>query len=297
MKGIKKMASGVPTNRTNIDLPESVSSEILSKVQESSKVMSLARQMPLPGNGTAINVLLADPTASWAGETASKTVSNPSVATKILRGYTLAVIVPFSNQFRRDASALYTAIVEKLPDALGRKFDETVFFGSAPGSDFDTLASVTAQSLASDVYQGLVSADTDIALHGGISNGYIFSAQGKGILLGATDTTKRPLFTYDATSRDIPRVLGQRTEVTKSAFKSGSPSKVGFVGDWTQAVWGMVEGVKVDFSSDATLKLSDESEINLFQQNMFAVRAEIEVGFRALTDCFNVLTATGVPSI
>ena len=291
------MATGIPTNRTNIDLPESVSNAILSKVQESSKVMSLAREMPLPGNGAAINVLLSDPTAAWAGETASKAVSNPTVATKILRGYTLAVIVPFSNQFRRDASALFNAIVEKLPDALGRKFDETVFFGSAPGSDFDTLASVTAQSLASDVYQGLVAADTDIALHGGISNGYIFSAQGKGILLGAVDDVKRPLFTYDATQSDIPRVLGQRTEVTKAAFKSGSPSKVGFVGDWNQAVWGMVDGVKISFSEDATLKLADNSEINLFQQNMFAVRAEIEVGFRALTDAFNALTATGVPSV
>lgn len=290
------MASGVPTNRTNIDLPASVTEQILSKVQESSKVMRLARQMPLPGNGAAINVLLSDPEAAWAGETEKKAVSNPSVATKILRGYTLSVIVPFSNQFRRDASALYNAIVEKLPDALGRKFDNTVFFGTAPGSDFDTLANVTAQSIGSDVYAGLVAADTDIALHGGISNGYIFSAQGKGLLLGATDTTKRPIFN-NVTENGIPVVLGQRTEVTKAAFKSGSPSKVGFVGDWTQAVWGMVEGIKVDFSSDATLDLGDGNTINLFQQNMFAVRAEIEVGFRALTDSFNALTATGVPSV
>ena len=290
------MATGIPTNRTNIDLPESVSNAILSKVQESSKVMSLARQMPLPGNGAAINVLLSDPEAAWAGETGKKAVSNPSVATKILRGYTLAVIVPFSNQFRRDASALFDAIVEKLPDALGRKFDETVFFGTAPGSDFDTLANVTAQSLASDVYQGLVAADTDIALHGGISNGYIFSAQGKGLLLSATDTTKRPIFN-NVTENGIPVVLGQRTEVTKAAFKSGSPSKVGFVGDWTQAVWGMVDGVKISFSEDASLTLADNSVINLFERNMFAVRAEIEVGFRALTDAFNALTASNVPSV
>lgn len=290
------MSSGVPTNRTNVDLPADVSEDILSKVQESSKVMSLARQMPLPGRGAAINVLLSDPEAAWADETDKKKVSNPSVSTKILRGYTLAVIVPFSNQFRRDEEALYDAIVEKLPDALGRKFDETVFFGAAPGSDFDTLANVTKQSLASDVYQGLVAADTDIALHGGISNGYIFSAQGKGLLLGATDTTKRPIFNA-VTEKGIPVVLGQRTEITKAAFKSGSPSTVGFTGDWTQAVWGMVDGVKINFSEDASLTLADNSVINLFERNMFAVRAEIEVGFRALTDAFNALTASGVPSI
>lgn len=289
--------SGTPTNRTNIDLPESVSNAILSKVQESSKVMRLARQIPLPGNGAAINVLLSDPEAAWAGETESKAVSNPQVSTKILRGYTLAVIVPFSNQFKRDASALFDAIVEKLPDALGRKFDETVFFGSAPGSDFDTLANVTAQSLASDVYGGLVAADTDIALHGGIANGYIFSAQGKGILLGAKDQSGRPLFINNVSEGSVPVVLGARTEITKAAFKSGSPSKIGFAGDWNQAVWGMVEGVKISFSEDATLKLANDREINLFQQNMFAVRAEIEVGFRALTDAFNALTATGVPSV
>lgn len=290
------MSSGVPTNRTNVDLPADVSEVILSKVQESSKVMSLARQMPLPGRGAAINVLLSDPEAAWADETDKKKVSNPSVSTKILRGYTLAVIVPFSNQFRRDEAALYDAIVEKLPDALGRKFDETVFFGTAPGSDFDTFANVTKQSLVSDVYQGLVAADTDIALHGGISNGYIFSAQGKGLLLGATDTTKRPIFNA-VTEKGIPVVLGQRTEITKAAFKSGSPSTVGFTGDWTQAVWGMVDGVKINFSEDASLTLADNSVINLFERNMFAVRAEIEVGFRALTDAFNALTATGVPSI
>ena len=62
-------------------------------------------------------------------------------------------------------------------------------------------------------------------------------------------------------------------------------------------MYGVVEGVKIDYSQDATLVLGDESTINLFQENMFAVRAEIEVGFRADTSVFNKLTATSVPSI
>ena len=35
-----------------------------------------------------------------------------------------------------------------------------------------------------------------------------------------------------------------------------------------------------------------DSTINLFEQNMFAVRAEIEVGFRCDTTVFNKLTGT-----
>lgn len=289
--------SGVSTNRTDITLPVDVSNEILAKAQENSAVMKLARQIALPGRGAAIQVITSDPEASWVGETASKPVSNPGLSTKIMRGYKLAVIVPFSNEFRRDAAALYDALIERLPAALGKKFDDTVFHGTAPGSDFDTFASVTAQSLASDVYQGLVAADTDIALHGGVVNGYVISAQGRGILLGATDDNKRPLFINNVSEGAVPVILGARTELSKAAFKSGSPSVVGYAGDWSQALYGIVEGVKIDYSSDATLVDGDNNTINLFQQNMFAVRAEIEVGFRADTAMFNALTATGVPSI
>ena len=292
------MASGIATNRTNIDLPVSVSNEIMQKTQESSAIMSLARQIALPGNGTAINVITSDPEASWVGETASKPVANPGVTTKVMRAYKLAVIVPFSNEFKRDVAALYDALIQRLPGALAAKFDATVFGnGDKPGSDFDNFASCTAQSLASDVYGGLVAADTDIALHGGVLNGYAISPQMKGILLAATDKNDRPLFINNVSEGAVPVILGARTKVTKGAFISGSPSVVGIAGDWTQAMYGTVEGVKIDYSQDATLTLANSSTINLFQQNMFAVRAEIEVGFRADTDMFNKLTATSVPSI
>lgn len=290
--------SGTATNRTSIDLPVDVSNEIIQKTQEGSAVMQLARQIALPGRGAAINVITSDPEAAWVSETGSKPVSNPGLETKVMRAYKLAVIVPFSNEFRRDVAALYDALIQRLPKALGQKFDSTVFgVTAAPGSDFDTFASVTAQSLASDVYGGLVAADTDIALHGGILNGFVLSAQARGVLLGATDGDDRPLFINNVSEGAIPMVLGAKTVLSKAAFKSGSPAQIAFAGDWTQALYGIVEGVKIDYSSDATLDLGGDSVINLFQQNMFAVRAEIEVGFRADTSVFNKLTATSVPSI
>lgn len=284
--------AGISTNRSDITLPVAVSREIMQKARERSAVMSLARQIALPGNGAAINVITSDPEASWVGETEKKPVSNPGLGTKIMRGYTLAVIMPFSNQFRRDVAALYDAIIDRLPSALGKKIDDTVFHGAAPGSDFDTFANVTAQSLATDVYDGLVAADTDIATNGGILNGWVLSAQGRGILLGAKDGNDRPLFINNTAEGAIPMILGARAEISKSAYKNGTPSIVGYAGDWTQAMYGIVEGIKIDYSSDATLDDGNGGTINLFQQNMFAVRAEIEFGFRADTSVFNALTAT-----
>lgn len=286
--------SGTATNRTNITLPAEVSQEIMQKVQEESAVMSLARRIDLPGRGTSINVITSDPSAAWVGETAAKTVSNPGLETKVMSAYKLAVIVPFSNEFRRDVASLYDAIVERLPRALGQKFDATVFGnGSKPGSNFDNFATVTAQSIQSDAYAGLVAADTDIAAHGGILNGVVLSPYGKGKLLAATDNSKRPLFINSVAEGAIPMVLGSPVKISKGAYVTGSPAVVGVMGDWTQALYGTVEGVKIDYSADATLDLGGGSAINLFQQNMFAVRAEIEVGFRADTTVFNKLTATG----
>ena len=290
--------SGINTNRTNISLPTAISSEIIQKTQEESAVMKLARQIALPGNGLTIPVITSDPEAAWVDETDDKPVSNPGLSTKVMRGYKLAVIEPFSNQFRRDYGALFDALISRLPRILAQKFDNTVFGGTvAPGDDFDQLSSATGQSLASDVYGGLVAADTDIALHGGITNGYAISPQMKGILLSALDKNDRPLFINSVAEGAIPMILGNPTYLTKGAFVSGSPSTIGFVGDWTKAMYGIVEGVDISFADQATLKLANNSTINLFQKNMFAVRAEIEIGFRADTSVFNKLTATSVPSI
>jgi hypothetical protein len=87
-------------------------------------------------------------------------------------------------------------------------------------------------------------------------------------------------------------VLGVPTYFNKALYKAGAastPSLVGIAGDWSKAVYGTVEGVQISVSDQASV-VSGQTTINLWQQNMVGVLAEIEVGFRADTDCFNLLT-------
>lgn len=292
-------ASGTATNRTNIELPTQVSAEILQKAQEQSAIMKMARKIALPGWGLTIPVITSDPEAEWVSETGVKPVKNPGLSKKVMQAYKLAVIVPFSNEFKRDTANLYSALVGRLPLALASKFDATCFFGEAPGSNFDTLAAVTAQSLAGEngVWQALIDADMAIAAQNADLNGFVISPTARGILLGETDNQGRPLFVNSTAEGAVPVVLGRRTVSSRAAYKAasgGNPAVVGFAGDWTQAMYGIVQGLKVDVSDQATLTTKDQSNndvtINLWQQNMFAVRAEIEVGFRCDTNCFNRLT-------
>lgn len=288
--------SGINTNRSSISLPNEVSSEIIQKTQEASAVMALARQIALPGRGLTFPVITGDPEAAWVDETNPKPVSNPTMDTKIMQAYKLAVIVPFSDEFARDYAALYDALVARIPGALALKFDNTVFHGTAPGSNFDTLASVTAQSISgaatSPLYAALVAADIDISEHDGILNGFAMSPQAKGELLSALDGDGRPLFVNSVAEGAVPRLIGAPVSYSKAIYKegaSGGADVLGFAGDWTQAMYGTVEGVKIDISNQATLTIGNQ-QVNLWERNMFAVRAEIEVGFRAETACFNKIT-------
>ena len=284
--------AGIATNRTNISLPTEVAQEVMQKVQERSAVMQLAREIALPGRGLTIPVITGDPEADWVEETGKKPVSNPGLSTKIMQAYKLAVIVPFSDEFRRDAASLYDAIVARLPLALAQKFDATVFgpASGAPGANFDTLGAATASGIGgTHAYAGLVAADSAIATAGGIMNGIVLSPQGKGILLGAVDGQQRPLFINNVAEGAVPMVLGARTVLSKGAYAAGTPNKVGIAGDWTQAMYGTVEGVQVRFADQTSLTIGS-TQVNLWGHNMFAVRAEIEVGFRADTSCFAVLT-------
>lgn len=272
--------SGVP-------LPPVVSQTVWQITQEQSAVMRAAQQIPLPGVGVQVPIITGDPVANWVGETNVKPLSRPALANKVIQAYTLVVLVPFSNQFRRDAAGLYQQIVQRLPLALAKKYDQTVFglAAGAPGSNFDTLGGATAVGIAGKTFNGLTGAETAIETFGntdGELNGFVMSPSGRGLVRSAVDGFGRPLF--DASANELLNVPVYRSRAAYAADAdgggAGTAKQVGYAGDWTKAYWGSVEGIQAAYSSEATLTDTDGSQINLFQQNMFALRVEIEVGFR-----------------
>ncbi len=267
-------------------LPSAVSNEIWASVIDASAVMAAARQVTLPGSGVTIPMVLTDPAPAWVNETEEKTVSRGTVGSKVMQAYCLAVIVPFSNQFRRDLPQLYAELIRRLPLALAKKFDETVFgVGAVPGSNFDNLAGAPTITVdATGTFADLASVVNAIAAAGGDLSAWIANPALYGLLLTATDALGHPFFAGNpSSSRAVGSVFGAPVYKTRATMPSGAGAtadKTGFAGDWeNSAVWGSVEGVKVAVSDQATLN-DGGTQINLFQRDMFAVRAEIEVGFR-----------------
>ena len=287
-------------NRTtnSMALPSDISGEILQKTQEESAIMRLARRIDLPGRGVTIPVITGDPTAAWVAETGVKPVSNGTPGTKLMQAFKVATIMTFSKELVRDAAALYRAIVEKGPAAIAKVFDQTIIGAvNAPSaSNFDTFANCTAVSIANannGTYLGLVAANGNIAQAGGRMNGVAVGAQGESLLFSAVDTTGRPIFMPSANDGSIGAVLGSRIVENNGLYVAGTspaPNIVGIAGDWTQAKYGIVNGIEFSYADQASIDDGNGNTINLWQQNMVAVLVEAELGFRADTACVNLLT-------
>src|SRR5690606_28020747 len=140
--------AGIDLNRTSTNvgnlLPREVSQEIWSNAIEDSLFMQAGRQINIPASGVTIPIITGDAEAEWVAETDEKPVSNATVSSKSLTPYKMAVIEPFSDEFRRDLPGLYAELARRLPKALGTLFDQTILGSTAPGSGFDVLGGASS---------------------------------------------------------------------------------------------------------------------------------------------------------
>jgi len=298
--------AAVDLNRgsTNVSslLPADVSQEIQAKMLETSVIQTLARQVSVPGSGLTIPVISGEPTASWVAESDDKPVSRHTLNKLSLTPKKLAVIEPFSDEFRRDLPGLYAELVRRLPNSLSKAFDAAAIYGDRTqiGSLYDEgEAAATNADLqtvdTTDTYGDFLAAITKVATNGYDADALALSPGGEALLMGAVTTAGSPLFLPNAMgSRGVGSVFGRPVYRSRNiAFAAadadidadgsgGGTTEVdtlyGIVGQWDQAIWGTVEGIKVSFSDQATLT-DGGTQINLWQRNMFAVRAEIEIGF------------------
>lgn len=278
--------AGIDLNRTSAGvanlLPKEISDEIWGNAVNDSVIMRSARRINLPGAGVTVPIITGDAAADWVAETAEKPVSDATVSSKSITPYKLAVIETFSNEFRRDLPSLYAELARRLPFALAKKFDSTVLGGTAPGSGFDTLTAATAVTVdGTDTLGDLANALTTIGAAGGDLSHWLISPQAEGTVMTAKDGAGNYAFLRDARtdSGSIGSIFGRDVLKSAAVFKSGTPNTIGYAGDFANsAIWGSVEGIQIAISDTATVT-KGATQLNLWQRNMFAIRAEIEVGF------------------
>ena len=281
---------------TNVIFDPEVSGEIIAKAQEQSAIMQLAQRMSIAPEGKKFQTITGDPAPEWVAETNDKPVDFFSFGTKTVTPYKMALIVPFSMEFRRDKTALYNECIRRVPALFGQKFDATAMGTTAPGTGFDVFGGATKASILPDatnnidVYDRFLAVDSTIGAADGIMNGIALAPQGRSVVLGAKDGQGYPIFTPGVQSGQLGNILGAAVSVKKGVYVAGTaatqsaagvPAVVGIAGDWDNAAYGVIGQLTGSISEEATLTYTDANSqtvtLALWQKNMFAVRFEIEL--------------------
>lgn len=278
----------------HLELTPETQATIWKDAANQSAFMQLAQKIPLPGAGVRVPIIVGEPQAAWVGERGEIPKSGVTFEKKDMIPYKIAVIMPFSNEFKRDYQALYTQISQMGPSAIAKAFDQTVMGTLAkPGEAFDTLEKAERVSLGSaskSVWNALNTADDKISAVNGALDGWALAPQGRSILRQTTDNNGRPLFLNGTDGADVATILGSPTHISRGihvdATETGGDSHdqhldevVGVAGEFASAAWGAVSALDLSVSEQASLKI-DGQQVNLWENDMFAVRIKMTVGFR-----------------
>lgn len=267
---------------------------IFERAARMSVVQRLAREVPLGGNGVSVPVVTGRAAAGWVSEGGQKPASSGALQLKNMDPKKIAVIFVVSAEVVRANPGNYMNLLrEQAAESFAIAFDNAALHDSGPsGSAGDGPFATYVDQTSKSVELGTTAQD-DGGIHGDIVAGLsLLVSDGKRLtgfalddmmeptLLGAVDTTGRPIYIDtpldETTAAARPGRLLGRPSFMGEGVSSGDI--VGYGGDWTQAAWGVVGGISYGVSTEATVTI-DGTLTSLWENNLFAVRAEAEYGF------------------
>lgn len=267
------------------------------EVRKRSVVQQATRQVPLGYNGAEVPVITSKPSAAWVAEGGQKPATKGSMSLKTLTPKKIAAIAVVSAEVVRANPGDYVNIFrEDIAESFALAFDSAALHGTNTPFGASNYIGATTKSvgigtatqgdggLFADINSGLSALVND----GRRLNGFILDATLEPDFNSAVDTTGRPIF-VDSPLVDtagpirVGRLLGRNTFIGEDVQDAipGTPSTdyaVGFGGDWSKSVWGVVGGITYDVSTQASVTINGEL-VSLFENNLVAIRAEAEYGW------------------
>lgn len=268
-------------------LKPDVAQAYFDQARKSSVVQSLARQVPLGINGQEVPVVTSKATAGWVAEGGKKPASKGALGLKTMTPKKIAAIAVVSAEVVRANPGNYVNLLrDDIAEAFAVAFDAAALHGtnSPFGAGNNIAATTKAVELGTaTAANGGVYADINAGLSllvndGKKLTGFAFDTVTEPVFNAAVDLNGRPLFiesTYEEGSLRNGRLLG-RAAYLGDGVKGGTT--VGFGGDWSQAIWGVVGGITYDVSTQTAVTINGEL-VSLWENNLVAIRAEAEYGW------------------
>lgn len=272
-------------------LPESEGTLVLKEVIKNSAVMQLAKFEDMGGKPVKKFTFLAKgPGAYWVSEAERIQTSKMEWKQATMETKKLGVIIPFSKEFLRYSVQDFMQMAAPLiAEAFYRAFDQAVLFGTESpwGEDksifkiAEAKQKVITEGTGKNLYHDMVSLLALVEADEHDPNGLLTSRAFKSKMRNVVDNNGYPMFDANANQiLSLPISYASKQIIDKE-------KALALIGDWDYARYGVLQDIEYAVSTDAQLSTivgADNKPVNLFEQDMFALRATMHVSYMNVKD-------------
>jgi HK97 family phage major capsid protein len=262
------------------EVPSETTELVLKDVIEGSKVMQLGKYEEMDGLSKTFSYFAEGPGAYWVGETQKIATSKAKWLTVKMEAKKLAVILPVSKEFLNFSMAdFFEKIKPQIAEAFYKKFDEAAILGkNTPFAQSIVDAVVNSENVVSGAidYDNLLAIEDTLYENGYEANAWISKRQNRTALRNAQlieNGVAQALYDRSANTIDgLPVVDFQSAALPTGAL---------IAGDFDHLRYGIPKTIeyKIDESAQlSTIANEDGTPVNLFEQDMVALRATLYVG-------------------
>lgn len=271
-------------------LPESISNEIIQETPEQSVVLTRARTVRMSTKVSKQPVLSALPSAYWLnGDTDLKQTTEAAWKDLVITAEEMAVLVPIPDALIDDASVpLWEQVKPLIAEAIGKKVDEAVLFGTDKPASFPTAIVPGAIAAGNTVAKGtnpdfaadVAALGAKVAQDGFAVNGFASKPGLNWELVALRNSNGTPIYTPSLAQGAPSTLYGYPLhEVMNGSWNITAAELI--AADWSKLVVGIRQ--------DMTYKLFDQMIINdasgkvIFnaaQQDSKVLRVVFRVGFQ-----------------
>nr|WP_313795205.1 phage major capsid protein [Staphylococcus warneri] len=268
---------------------------ILLDVLENSKIMQLGQFQDMAGKSEKEFTYWADkPGAYWVGEGQKIRTTKPSLVSAKMRSHKLGVIVVVSREFLNYTYAqFFDAMKPQIAEQFYKKFDEAGLLNIDNPFTQSVAQSVTSSG---NLITGPINEDNVLKLedvlleHDVEANAIVSKRQNRTALRQIrNEITQESIYDRSANTLDgLPVVDLKSDELKKGEL---------YAGDFDKMFYGIPYNMSYKISEDgqlSTVQNQDGSPVNLFEQELIALRVTMDVAFHIADDkAFAKLDATG----
>ena len=266
---------------------------IMKEVAENSLVMQLGRYIEMDGKQEKKFVIQTDGvSAYWVNETEKIKTDKPQLIEATLVAKKLGIILVASREaLNYTWQRFFDEMKPQIVDAFYKKIDEAGLLG-LENPFANSVTKVATDSGA--VIQGPINYENILKLEEKLyendiePNAFVSKVQNRPALREARDGDKKTI--YDKANNTLDGIIV--ADMKSKQIKKGDL----IAGNFDHLVYGVPYNITYKISEEgqiSTMKNSDDTPINLFEQEMIAIRATMDVGVLVIKDkAFAKLTAT-----